>query len=65
MTAPEASPYFGLSLARQVAEFWERLGRPRRWTIREYGAGHGGLAYDIVAGLSEEFPAPPPGFNTA
>jgi SAM-dependent MidA family methyltransferase len=56
ITAPEASPYFGLSLARQMAEFWERLDRPRRWTIREYGAGHGGLAYDIVAGLSEEFP---------
>jgi len=56
ITAPEASPYFGLTLARQMAEFWERLGQPRRWVIREYGAGHGGLAYDIVAGLSEEFP---------
>ncbi len=56
ITAPEASPYFGLSLARQMADFWERLGTPRRWVIREYGAGHGGLAYDIVAGLSEEYP---------
>ena len=56
ITAPETSPYFGLTLARQMAEFWERLGRPRRWVIREYGAGHGGLAYDIVAGLSDAFP---------
>lgn len=56
LTAPEASAYFGLTLARQMAEFWERLGRPRRWVIREYGAGHGGLAYDIIAGLSDEAP---------
>lgn len=56
ITAPEASAYFGLTLARQMAECWERLGKPRRWTIREYGAGHGGLAYDIVAGLSAEHP---------
>ena len=56
ITAPEASPYFGLTLARQMAEFWERLGKPRRWVIREYGAGHGGLAYDLIAGLSEEAP---------
>lgn len=56
ITAPEASPYFGLTLARQMAEFWERLGKPRRWVIREYGAGHGGLAYDLIAGLSEAAP---------
>jgi SAM-dependent MidA family methyltransferase len=56
ITAPEASAYFGLTLARQMAEFWERLGKPRRWVIREYGAGHGGLAYDLIAGLTDEFP---------
>jgi SAM-dependent MidA family methyltransferase len=56
ITAPEASAYFGLTLARQMAEFWARLGKPKRWVIREYGAGHGGLAYDLVAGLSEESP---------
>jgi SAM-dependent MidA family methyltransferase len=54
ITAPEASPYFGHTLARQLAEFWERLDRPSQWTIREYGSGIGGLAYDIMAGLDAE-----------
>jgi SAM-dependent MidA family methyltransferase len=54
LTAPEASPFFGLTIARQIAECWERLGRPARFVVREYGAGVGGLAYDIIAGLSTE-----------
>ena len=57
LTAPEATPLFGITLARQIAECWERLGSPERFTIREYGAGIGGLAYDILAGLSEASPA--------
>lgn len=56
ITAPEVSPYFGITLARQLAECWERLGKPASWTIREHGAGIGGLAYDIIAGLSTESP---------
>lgn len=56
LTAPEASAYFGLTLSRQIAEFWERLDRPDRFEIREYGAGVGALAYDIIAGLSETAP---------
>jgi SAM-dependent MidA family methyltransferase len=32
------------------------LGRPEKFVVREYGAGVGGLAYDIIAGLSTEFP---------
>lgn len=54
LTAPEASAYFGLTLARQVAECWQRLGRPDPFDVREYGAGTGVLAYDVLAGLSEE-----------
>ena len=57
LTAPETSPFFGMAIARQVAESWERLGRPDPFTVREDGAGVGGLAYDIVAGLSDEAPA--------
>ena len=57
LTAPEASAYFGLTVARQIAECWERLGKPDRFTIREYGAGIGALAYDVIAGLSEHDPA--------
>ncbi len=56
LTAPEASAYFGLTLARQIAECWERLDRPENFEIREYGSGVGGLAYDIMAGLSEAAP---------
>jgi SAM-dependent MidA family methyltransferase len=56
LTSPEASAYFGLTLARQVAECWERLGRPLPIEIREYGAAVGALAYDIIAGLSEAAP---------
>ncbi len=57
LTAPETHPSFGLTLARQLADCWERLGRPRPFTVREYGAGVGGLAYDLIAGLSAEAPA--------
>ena len=56
LTAPEASAYFGLTVARQIGECWERLGRPEPFTIREYGAGVGGLAYDIIAGLLDDHP---------
>ncbi|MCC6793042.1 MAG: SAM-dependent methyltransferase [Thermomicrobiales bacterium] len=56
LTAPEASAYFGLTLSRQIAECWERLGRPAPFVIREYGSGVGVLAYDIIAGLSEAAP---------
>jgi SAM-dependent MidA family methyltransferase len=57
LTAPEAHPFFGLTLARQVIECWERLDQPDPFTIREYGAGSGALAFDILTGISEERPA--------
>lgn len=56
LTAPETHPFFGVALARQVAEGWERLGRPRRFVVREHGAGVGGLAYDILVGIAQETP---------
>ena len=52
LTAPESHPIFGATLARQLEETWERLGRPPRFTVREYGAGTGALAAGIVAGLA-------------
>ncbi|MDQ3043788.1 MAG: SAM-dependent methyltransferase, partial [Chloroflexota bacterium] len=57
ITSPEVHPFFGFALARQAAACWERLDRPAGFTVREYGAGSGGLAYDILAGLSVEAPA--------
>jgi len=56
LTSPEASPLFGITIARQIAECWNRMGRPAGFSIREYGSGVGGLAYDILAGLSDAAP---------
>ena len=56
LTSPEASPYFGLTVARQLIEVWDRLGQPDAWEIREYGAGTGVLAYDILAGIAHDAP---------
>ena len=56
LTAPEAHPFFGITLARQIAECWERLGRPEPFVVREYGAGSGALAWDIIGGLAREHP---------
>jgi SAM-dependent MidA family methyltransferase len=56
LTAPETHPFFGIALARQIAECWERIGRPDPFVVREYGSGIGALAWDIIAGLSQEAP---------
>jgi SAM-dependent MidA family methyltransferase len=56
ITSPELHPFFGFTLARQVADAWERLGCPDRLVVREHGAGIGGLAYDIIAALSQRWP---------
>ncbi len=54
LTGPELHPVFGAALARQVAETWERLGRPVPFTLLEYGAGAGTLALAILAGLRDD-----------
>jgi SAM-dependent MidA family methyltransferase len=54
LTAPELHPVFGATLSRQVAEAWERLGRPGPFTIVEYGAGAGTLALAILSGLRDD-----------
>ncbi len=56
ITAPELHPFFGITIARQIAEMWERLDRPDPFVVREYGPGVGGLAYDIIAGISVHHP---------
>jgi len=56
LTAPETHPFFGITLARQIAECWERLDRPDVFVVREYGSGIGALAWDVIAGLSSEAP---------
>jgi SAM-dependent MidA family methyltransferase len=56
ITSPELHPFFGFTLARQIADSWEHLGKPGRLVVREHGAGIGGLAYDIITALSEHAP---------
>jgi SAM-dependent MidA family methyltransferase len=56
LTAPETHPFFGITLARQIVECWERLDRPEPFFVREYGSGIGALAWDVIAGLSTEAP---------
>jgi SAM-dependent MidA family methyltransferase len=52
LTAPETHPIFGAALARCLDAVWERLDRPDRFVLREYGAGTGSLALAIVARLA-------------
>jgi SAM-dependent MidA family methyltransferase len=56
LTAPEAHPIFGAALARAVADAWDRFGRPEPFVLREYGAGTGTLAGDILDATRRERP---------
>jgi SAM-dependent MidA family methyltransferase len=58
LTAPEASPIFGRTLAAFARSVHERLGRPPTLTIREHGAGTGALAAPLVAELLEAADGP-------
>lgn len=51
VTSPHVSPAFGDLVARQVAESWEALGRPRPFDLVEIGAGDGTLAVQILAAV--------------
>lgn len=51
LTAPEAHPIFGWTLARAIEEAWAGLGRPEPFTLLEHGAGAGTLALAILDGL--------------
>ena len=44
---------FGALLARQFAEIWQRLGRPRPFTIIEQGAHSGEFARDVLVEMRE------------
>jgi SAM-dependent MidA family methyltransferase len=54
LTAPEATPLFGASVARQVEEVWRRLGEPDRFVLREYGAGSGALGLPLLQRLRDD-----------
>ncbi len=48
LTAPEAHPLFGRTLARFSLAVYAAIGAPGTFTIREYGAGTGALAGPLV-----------------
>lgn len=56
VTSPEVHPVFGALVARQIAQFWELLGRPPRSRIVEAGAGNGTLARDVAQALGRAAP---------
>lgn len=51
LTAPEASPIFGRTLARFALGVHLAIGAPGTFTIREHGAGTGALAAPLVQAL--------------
>jgi SAM-dependent MidA family methyltransferase len=51
LTAPEGHPIFGWAMARHLESVWWALDRPRRFVVREHGAGTGALASAILDGL--------------
>jgi SAM-dependent MidA family methyltransferase len=56
LTAPEAHPIFGATLAAQVVDFDESLDHPDRFTIIEYGAGAGLLIRPLLSELRQQHP---------
>jgi len=54
VTSPHVSPVFGRLVARQVAEFWDLLDRPKPFEVIEVGAGDGTLALQILDALPGE-----------
>lgn len=48
VTSPSLSPLFGAIVGRQLAELWERLGRPERFDLLEMGADGAHLTRDIL-----------------
>jgi SAM-dependent MidA family methyltransferase len=55
-TNVDVHPIFGRLLARQLAEMWELLGRPREFLAVEVGAGNGRLASQILDFAARELP---------
>ncbi len=55
-TSPEVHPIFGYLWARQVAECWERLGRPSLFALVEPGAGSGVFMTSMLTWLRSRRP---------
>jgi len=48
ITSPEVGPLFGCVVARAIDTEWQRVGRPKKFTVLEVGTGPGTLARSIL-----------------
>ena len=55
-TSVDVHPIFARLLARQFAEMWESLGRPKEFTLVEQGAGVGRFAAQVLDFSSAKLP---------
>lgn len=46
--------FFGISVAKQLIEMWQALGRPEKFSVVEMGAGTGTLARNIIRYLKTQ-----------
>ena len=65
ITSFDLHPLFGAAIGRQIAEIWERLGRPDPFLVQEDGAARGLLARDILAWARATGSDAPAGFAAA
>ena len=55
-TSVSVGPLFGMLMAGQFAEIWEKLGEPHEFVIVEQGAHHGEFATDVLEALRDMHP---------
>lgn len=55
-TSPDVGPVFGALVATQIADCWDRLGKPKRFDLVEAGAANGQLARDVLETLATTYP---------
>jgi SAM-dependent MidA family methyltransferase len=55
-TSSDVHAVFGRLLARQFDEMWRALGSPANVTVKEFGAGRGFFAQDVLDWTEKKFP---------
>lgn len=53
LTSPEVGPLFGAVIANAIDTWWRDCGKPREFTVFEWGAGPGTLARSVLAANPE------------
>ena len=55
-TSVSVGPTFGRLIAAQLAEIWEKSGKPHHFTVVEQGAHVGDLARDVLSAVERSWP---------